>query len=449
MHASLERLTRWLGLDPALGFVLVGRAWSFLAGPVTLLLIGTYFTRAEQGFFYVFNNVLGLQVFLEFGLSQCLIQFASHEFVRLRFAADGRVTGDPAARDRLLALGKLALKWYAGMAVILLLLIAPGGQAFMALKPAAGVHWTAGWWLLCLVTAANLLTQPLWFILEGCNQIAFVAAYRAVALVGSGLTMWVAIWRGADLLAAGFAAIASALVSVAFLAWRWRGFVRDVLGHGAASRTLLREIWPFQSRMAVSAMSGYLIFSLFTPAVYYFRGAAEAGQMGMSWQLVNAVSALALAWISTRAPRFGMLIGQRRFEELDQLARRVTTQATVICALAAVAVLVLLAWVQAHYAFGTRLLGVGAVGLLFLAAVINQIVFGQAYFLRAHKREPFMQLSLLNAGLTATGVVFATWQWGAFGACVAYAVAQGLILPLATWVFLVKRREWRAELAEP
>jgi O-antigen/teichoic acid export membrane protein len=288
----------------------------------------------------------------------------------------------------------------------------------------------------------NLLTQPVWFLLEGCNQIAGVAAYRASALAVSGLVLWTGIGGGGGLLAAGWAALAGFLVSVAWLAWRWRGFVHEFLSHRGTIRGMLGELWPFQWRMALSAMSGYLIFSLFEPTVFRFRGAAEAGRMGMSWQLVNALSVLSVSWISTRAPRFGMLVREARYAELDRLARRVAIQAVGICLVGAVTALALLAWVKAHFALGERFLGLEAVALLAGTAVLNQVVFAQAYYLRAHKQEPFMLLSLLNGLLTAAGVLAGTWHYGALGACVAYAAIQLLIFPLATGVFLVKRREW-------
>ena len=433
----------WLGVDRGLALVLVGRAWSFLAGPVTILLIGTQFTEPQQGFFYTFNRVLGLQVFLELGLSQGLIQFASHEFARLRFAERGRLVGEEAARQRLRALGRLALGWYAAAALLVLLGIGLAGHAFFQATPeAGGVSWRAGWWLLVGATALNLLTQPVWFLLEGCNQIAGVAAYRAGALAVSGLVLWAGILAGGGLMAAGWAALAGFLVSVAWLAGRWRGFVRELLSHRGAVGGMLRELWPFQWRMALSAMSGYLIFSLFEPTVFRFRGAAEAGRMGMSWQLVNALSVLSVSWISTRAPRFGILVREGRYDELDRLARRVAIQAVGICLVGAVSALVLLAWVKVHFELGARFLGLEAVALLAATAVLNQVVFAQAYYLRAHKQEPFMLISLLNGLLTAAGVIAGTWHYGAVGACVAYAATQLLVFPLATGVFLVKRREW-------
>lgn len=440
---AAQAIRRWLDLDRPVLLMAAGRAWSFLAGPVTLLLIAHYFSEVEQGYYYTFANLLMLQSLLEMGFSQSLIQFASHEFARLRFGPEGGLEGEAAALGRLLGLGRLALGWYGALAGLLVIGVGGAGEWFFSSQPDVGAEWRGPWWALCGVTAVNLLTQPFWFLLEGCNRIGLVYGYRTVASMASGVAGWVAIWRGAGLFTAVWAGGAALVVSLALLAWRGRHFARALWTHRSTqSGALLAEVWSFQWRMGLSAISGFLIFNLFTPVVFDLRGAEEAGRMGMSWQLVNALAALSIGWTSIRAPRYGMLISQRRFADLDRLAWRTTAQAVGLCVVGGVALLVALAWVKAQFAFGSRFLGLGAVGWLLAASVVNQVITGQAYYLRAHKREPFMGLSLLNGALTAGGVVLATGRWGAYGACLAYAVIQVVILPLATRVFLARRREW-------
>jgi hypothetical protein len=91
-----------------------------------------------------------------------------------------------------------------------------------------------------------------------------------------------------------------------------------------------------QWRIALSWVSGYFIFQLFTPVLFAYQGAVVAGQMGMSLSIATALNTLALAWINTKAPMFGLLIARGEFAALDRLFFRSLRQATIVA--------VLLAW---------------------------------------------------------------------------------------------------------
>ncbi len=57
-----------LGIDRAVFYGILTRAWQFLAAPVTLLLIASRFSPEQQGFYYTMGSLLALQVFFELGL---------------------------------------------------------------------------------------------------------------------------------------------------------------------------------------------------------------------------------------------------------------------------------------------------------------------------------------------------------------------------------------------
>ena len=73
------RLLRRVGIDRAVGFAVLGRAWSALAGLVTLVLMTRCLSPEQQGYYVTFGSVLATAVFFELGLALVLMQFASHE----------------------------------------------------------------------------------------------------------------------------------------------------------------------------------------------------------------------------------------------------------------------------------------------------------------------------------------------------------------------------------
>src|ERR1700685_156002 len=80
-------LRRVLGLDKAIGFTVLARAWSSAAGLVTVALIARFLSPAEQGYYYTFGSLIALPIVFELGFSFVILQMASHERAHLTFSS--------------------------------------------------------------------------------------------------------------------------------------------------------------------------------------------------------------------------------------------------------------------------------------------------------------------------------------------------------------------------
>jgi len=86
-------LREHLGLDKAIGYTILGRAWASLAGLVTVALIAHLLSPAEQGFYYTFGSLIALQIIFELGFSFVILQMASHERAHLTISEDDEISG--------------------------------------------------------------------------------------------------------------------------------------------------------------------------------------------------------------------------------------------------------------------------------------------------------------------------------------------------------------------
>jgi O-antigen/teichoic acid export membrane protein len=451
---KLTALFKFAGVDRPVFYIAVGRAWTLFSGPMTILFLTCFFTPKEQGYYYTFGSVVGLQMFLELGFAQCIVQFASHEFAHLRFGTGGVLEGEGRARSRLISLGRLSLKWYGVMALLVVLGIGLGGHWFFSIKNDPSVAWRLPWWSLSLVTGLGLAILPVGALLEGCNQLAFLYGARTLAAMLGSLVLWTALSGGAGLFSGAIVALAGILLMAVAYLRRWPKLLETLL-HAPKERgeaiSWQQEIWPFQWRIAVTWLSGYFIINFFTPVLFYFHGPVVAGQMGMTMQLVNSLNALASSWTGTKGPRYGMLISRRNYTELDRMFYQATAQSVGVCAVGGLVLLLVLGFLREHFAFGSRFLGVGPTSVLVLACIVNQLVFGQAVYLRAHKREPFMWLSLGNGLATGVLMVALGRFYGAWGVCLAYALVQMIVLVWASAVWKHCRRVWHqaADATQP
>ncbi len=442
-----RRLAQYLGIDRAIAYTIGQRAWSMLAAPITLLLISRFLTPEEQGFYYTFASVLGLQAVFELGFAFVLLQFTSHEMARLGWAPDGTVVGNPDAKAKLGAMLRVVLFWYGVVAALVVVAVLPAGLLFFGRRDAPDVDWHGPWVWVVVASAATLFLSPLFALLEGCGLVAEIALQRTAQSMLGNVMLWIALLAGFRLFAAPVLTTVVLACGVAWLLGRKRRFLRDLMVTRGGSLSWREEIWPFQWRIAVSTLSGYLIFQLFNPILFSYRGAVEAGRMGMSITIMSAMQGTALAWVSTKSAPFGALVARRDFVTLDHLFF-----ASLWRSLAAVGVGGASFWLGAYalrllgIPFADRILPPVPLAFLVLTAIVNHILAAEALYLRAHKREPFIGISVAIAVLVTGSSFVLAPRFGAAGMTVASFLINTLVgLGIGTWIFVTKRREWHEE----
>jgi hypothetical protein len=444
----VSALAERFGITRALVYTVLGRTWSVLAGPVSLIFVGRFLTKDEQGFYYTFWSVLGLWVFFDLGLSLIIVQFASHERAVLRIV-DGRVEGDERARRRLASLYRLALRWYGWAGVLMVAVVLPAGLIFFTRyrPPQVHVNWIGPWIFVVLSTAVNVVIAPLASILEGSGKFQDIALMRLLQAMTANLLLWVALLAGSALYSAVALNGTMALFSAIWIFRRHRRFFSSLAsldGGGDEIRWRI-EILPFQWRFALSWMAGYFTFQVLNPIIFASAGPRVAGQMGMSLMVTTAIWLFAQAWINTRAVDFGALVAARDFDTLDRIFRHVLVQSmAVVLALSGGVMAGVMVLRRIGHPLADRLLPPLPLFILILATVLNHVVSAEATYLRAFKREPFVVIFPLICAITTIGSLLVTRRYGATGMVAVLAVAMGVIgVGAGTALFIARRRQWR------
>lgn len=396
---------RRFGLDVHVLMTLVFRSWTIIAGGLTLLLIPYGLSETQQGYYYAFASLLALQVFFELGLSQVIIQLVGHEAAHLTFHDDGQVSGDPQRLSRLHGLVGLLRRWYAIAAMLFVLLGGLAGALFFGRSEASLPigQWAPVWGTAILLTAINLYFSPQLAVLEGSGQVGQVASLRLrQSMLGYGL-LWALLAGGAHLWAAIAVPLVAACATPLWLRARGGWLTRPF--HGVSEISWRRDIFPLQWRIAVSWACGYLIFSLFTPIVFSTHGAAEAGRLGMAMTVFSAVTTLGLSWINANTPRFSMHVARGESAALNQLFRSVALRSTAATALLGFTI-VAAVFGASHLglAASTRIAAPFTLFWIACAATVNTTVYAAAVYMRAHREEPMLPVSV-TAALLTVGVI--------------------------------------------
>lgn len=444
----MHRVKVLIGIDKAILFTLFGRGWSVAAGLVTIFMVTRFLSPELQGYYYTFNSLIALQIFVELGLTYVIVQFSSHEMARLAWQKDGTVRGDMQSKRRLQSLINFSITWFGSAALLMILILLPAGIFFFNLSVSADVPFNTSipWSILVLFTAINLIITAAAAILEGCGKVSDIALLRFWQSLASVTVTWLVLWGGGGIYALMANCIMLTMVGGIWIWRKYRSFFLDIFKcpKNLPGMDWRNEIWPFQWKIALSWMSGYLIFQLFNPLLFATHGPIAAGKMGMSLQIIAAMNAAAMAWISTKVPTYGKLVATGQTRELDVLAVRGFLQSFCFLLSGIIGVgLVFFYLSEIKSSFSSRVLPLPLLFILAFVSLANHVVAVQAAYLRAHKEEPFMVISIMTGISTVSLALLLVPQNGAAGAVYAYAIsALAIGLVGGTIIFVKKRKQW-------
>ena len=443
----MRKILSFFGIDRAVAYTLLGRVWNIFAGLITLIFVARFFSVEQQGFYYTFVSILAIQMIFELGLSYVIVQYASHEKAKLSWDKRGILEGNPDSKAKLYSLFRFSLFWYGAMAIVFLLVLLPAGILFFSKYAGQGslVAWRAEWCWFAFFSTLNLLVIPVVAILEGCGLVADVALMRLGQYIFSSLLAWLAFYLGMGLFVLTVLNASRFIWGAIWLLGKRWFFLKDFISapYIAGIINWKNEIWPFQWKIALTWISGYFIYQLFNPVLFAYHGAVVAGQMGMSLTIASALSTTALAWISTKTPFWGMMVANRDFNKLDK-AFFISLRHSLVFIIISGALI----WISALYLhavvhpLSSRIIGPLPFGLLILATIINHVSFSEALYLRAHKKEPFFIIFVINACLIGLAAFVLGKPYGVMGMVGGYFLSSLGLFFAANVIFSKKRKEW-------
>jgi hypothetical protein len=435
-----------MGLDEATLKVLALRGWQVLAALILTLSIPFWLSDIEQGYFYSFSSLIALQIFFELGTSQVIIQLVSSDYAHLVRNSDGSISGNSSRTQRLAQLVALFQHWYLIAAVAFFLTVSTFGMIFFTSTGPLHISvWILPWVGLVFSTAINLYLSASLSIIEACGGLARVAGLRLVqSLLGYAL-LSLTVFSGGGLWA---------VIVIPFVASICSGFWlfsnrKEVNVFATASKAIQQDslekvpfrwktdIFPFQWRIAISWISGYLIFQMFTPLAFSRLDPIEAGRLGISLAIFSAVLTMAMSWVNTKVPYFSAFVSTGKRDELNHLFFAVAKRSCVFALLASVSIIISVAFLKYfdHRLVG-RLAEMSVLWCLLIVTMSNCLIFCAAAYIRAHKEEPMVWVSL------ATGLVtFAAAYWGSahgiFTMMISYTLINVLIaFPWTIYLFM-------------
>lgn len=447
MLKSFKSFSHKAGLDASILYTISSRFIQSVGGILTLFLITRFLNTNEQGYYYTFGSILSIQVFLELGLTGIITQYVAHEFAHLKQKNSSEIEGDAYHKSRLASIVKFGVIWMISISIFLFFVFLIAGQLFfLKYNNELGVRWQLPWMFLSISTCLIVIINLFFAILEGLGKIKQVTQLRLLQQVLQLVFIGVFFVFHLNLLAGGIAMLLSTLItSIALVISGNLKIIFTLFKFKMQWKINYRkEVLPFQFKIALGSMSGYLIYQLITPVLFATQGVVVAGQMGATQACLNGILIISLSWFSTKVALFSSLVAKHKYRMLNLSYQKNLLISVAVC-ITGIMFFIVTVWIMRQFfpSMGNRFLTIVPIIFLGLTQVASVIGNAQAYYLRSFKKEPFFLSSIIIGLLSGTATLLSSKLLGITEITMVYFIVNGVIgFVWGCIIFKVRAYEW-------
>jgi hypothetical protein len=371
--------------------VLIYRLIQLISHGFTTILIPFYAIDTELGLYYLFVSMVAAQVLFELGLNQSVLQVSSH--INDKKGKDYRQYLQWV--DCLFVKAASKFVFFGGFGGVFYLILFNDYEKFISLT----------YWMILIFSASFLMRIAYrFFLIESEGYVANSYHARTLILLVATVAAWVLILFGFILESLIAFYIVQSLLSNLFL--RAKFPIQSASSHDVVENNHCIELKVLKRGIGLSYLAGYMSYNAIIPIVFAMLSAKVAGQLGFSLALFSSITLLSSSFVSAKNHAFATKISSNDFLELNSLFRR---QMTFTFSLAVFLLMVIFTFIFLMSQFGfsvvDRLLSLELCFLIGLSAVTSSIIYAQALYVRAHKVEPFVRVSII-VGFISVGLIF-------------------------------------------
>lgn len=375
----------------------LNQIWRLFSGPALLILIPLYLTAEVQGYWYTFISLAALAVFADMGFSTILLQFSAHEFAHLKFESDKTIGGNKKHLERLASLLRFAMKWAGTIGVIAFPIILFIGY-FILNQKETEINWTIPWIIYGVASSFVFVNSMLLSFIEGCDSVGDIQKIRFYISFVTVLSTVILLICGTELYALVLSLFIGAITGIVLIFIKYHKMLRQLYDIGLkVFYDWKAEILKLIGKYSVSWISGYFIFYIFTPIAFTYKGIVESGQIGLTIAVFTAIFGISNIWMTIIIPKINMLVSKRDYETLDQIFKKHLLLSIVTYILGVITLFIIVLFLKDYVPFDERLVSPFSLMIISIVWLLQIIVQGLAYYMRAHKEEPLVIPSFVSA----------------------------------------------------
>lgn len=329
---------------------LIYRALVLLSGGVLIIVLPYTTGINEQGVYYALLGIISLYMVADLGLASALVNFVSHQV----FTFEGDSEQNQIALANLKRILLFSVKWmifgstlFIPLSILLVNNIKQSGIG--ALESVSYIELVI---LVCAACFLSFLLYVLTAFVEGLGNVSDAFLIRSIFLLLNIVFQVILLLLDVSYLSLPVAQCIGAVVAMIFLIFKYKFHFLIIIRSNQSLSTLSvkQKMVPFQGKVAISWIFGFLPIQLLPTMTIVTLGADWAARLGMTQQIVTAVSATCFLFIQYIVPKMGSLVALNQKKEVCSIFKKasfnsfIATVVFTVCSLFVVYLLDMFGW---------------------------------------------------------------------------------------------------------
>jgi hypothetical protein len=407
--------------------ILAQRFAQGLLGVLTVIVLVSYSTLSEQGWYYSALSVVALSTLFDLGQSVVIIQ----QSAKLSFS-------DKLLRPDQFEMFQLVSSWrpfYIKATACYSLFALLSGWWLLSFQVYERVfmHWLMAWIFLNVLTALNFLMTPILAVIEGSGGLEELYAIRLVQSVVGSVGTWLTIVYFGPIWAIVAMPLFAFMIGTCWLLLRFRPLALALFKSTVSATT--RTTGQLSRHVAITWIAGYLIAQMATPILFRLSSPAEAGRMGLSLTIANMIAVLSQSSIASKIPMMVGAVERKQWTFFDALFYTSLRQSCLIFLILSCGILFIRFLIE-FTAINSRIIEPIYFILLIIGVFSTFIINSFASKLRSFHKEPLVFIIACAAFILISLYVAMATAYGAHGVILIFFSVQCFFtLPVSWYVF--------------
>lgn len=350
-----------------------------LSGPLIVLLLTSELSPNEQGLYYAFLSIAGIQLIFELGFSTAIVQHLAHSKPNKSFFKTYSL------------LGYTFFKF--SSILLFFTLIIYGNWYFHDINVN---QWQIQWVVFSFFLSLNVYLSILYIIKEGKLEYVRVYEVRLYSSLIYSLVLALSLLFGAKLWSLAISQFSTLLITIYFLIIRDKEKLYPK--YKICRRRIywsFRSIIKFQSKLAVIWITGYFYWNTFTLFYFKYESPEFAGKIAISIAVLAAISGSSASFVRTKRALYSKLISEGKVNKAKDIFLKSSVLGLSIYIFITTIFAVVIFTLSDNY-YVLRFVDFELLLLLILFRLLVLCAELMATFLRAYRDEPLFNVTLIT-----------------------------------------------------
>jgi O-antigen/teichoic acid export membrane protein len=312
-----------------------------------------------------------------------------------------------------MGLAKFSVRFYMYIIIIAIFILIIVGYFYFRTESAIVL---IAWYIYAIIGGINLLGSILLAIYQGLDKIVEIQKNILLGSIINSVSTWLMLMLHFKIWALLTGTAISVIITLVLLYRSAPLLWKQMFHYKVYSKyNFLKETIPLQWRYAISFVCSYLLVYAYVPSTFKLIGSVEAGQLGLTLTIITVINGVANSWMVTKVPKFNVYVAQKKYLELNDMFRRSLTSGLLIQVLLSFFAIIFVFGLNYFFpAFGKRFLALPLIFWLLVSQIPQFFITGFSLYLRAFKKEPFMNLLVVNALLMVGSIYVLLYKQHSF-----------------------------------